>query len=43
MLWLWMDMEGDECSGPGLMCVELGVLVGGGQCLSVRKLSAGLV
>jgi hypothetical protein len=38
----------DECSGPpGLMCVERGVLVGGGQGLgqglSVRKLSAGLV
>src|SRR5215203_6526057 len=23
-----MDMKADECSGPGLMCVDLGVLVG---------------
>src|SRR5215216_6299766 len=23
-----MDMQADECSGPGLMCVDLGVLVG---------------
>jgi len=26
-------MQRDECSGPGLMCVDLGVLVGGGQGL----------
>src|SRR5829696_8499469 len=42
-----MDMQADECAVPGLMCVDLGVLVGGGQSLgqglSVRKLSAGLV
>src|SRR5215211_773383 len=27
MLWCWMDMQGDECLGPGLMCVDRGVLV----------------
>ncbi len=47
ILWCWMDMQRDECSGPGLMCLDLGVLVGGGQGLgqglSVRKLSAGFV
>jgi hypothetical protein len=47
ILWWWMDIQADECSGPGLMCLEGGVLVGGtqglGQGLSVRKLSAGLV
>jgi hypothetical protein len=47
LLWCWMDMQADECSGPALMCVDLGVLVGGGQGLgqglSVSKLSAALV
>ena len=43
ILWWWIDMQGDEYSGPELMCVDRGVLVGGGQGLSVRKLSAGLV
>jgi hypothetical protein len=47
ILWWWIDMQGDECSGPARMCVDRGVLVGGGQGLgqgsSVRKLSAGLV
>jgi hypothetical protein len=43
ILWCWMDMQADECSRPGLMCVDRTVLVGGGQGLSVRKLSAGFV
>jgi hypothetical protein len=47
ILWCWMYMHGDECYGPELMCLDRGVLVGGGQGLgqglSVRKLSAGLV
>jgi hypothetical protein len=30
-LWCWMDMQEDECSGPGLMCVGRGVLVGMGR------------
>src|SRR5215211_2879319 len=44
-----MKMHEDECSGPGIMCVDRGVLVGTrgaqglGQGLSVRTLSAGLV
>src|SRR5215210_5184575 len=42
-----MDVQADECPGRELMCVDLGVLVGGGQGLgqgfTVRKLSAGLV
>jgi hypothetical protein len=46
MLW-WMDLQADECSGPGLMCVDRIVLVSGGQGLgqglSIRKLSAGFV
>jgi hypothetical protein len=33
MLWWWMDLHADECSSPALICVELGVLVGGGQGL----------
>ena len=41
ILWLCMDMHADECSSPALMCLDLGVLVGGcqglGQGLSVRK------
>src|SRR5829696_5018048 len=28
VLWCWMNMQRDECSGPGLMCVDRGVLVG---------------
>jgi hypothetical protein len=47
ILWCWMEIQAEECSGPGLLCVDRGVLVGGtqglGQGLSVRKLSAGLV
>ena len=46
-MWMWMDMQADECSSPALMCVDRGVLVGGGQGLgqglSVSKLSAALV
>jgi hypothetical protein len=43
ILWCWMEIQAEECSGPGLLCVDRGVLVGGTQGLSVRKLSAGLV
>ena len=27
-MWSWMDMQGDDCSGPGLMCPDRAVLVG---------------
>src|SRR5215218_3140289 len=44
-----MKMHEDECSGPGIMCVDRGVLVGTrgaqglGQGFPVRTLSASLV
>src|SRR5215208_1482895 len=44
-----MKMHEDECSGPGIICVDRGVLVGTrgaqglGQGFTVRTLSAGLV